>query len=157
MLYHRILLASTYLQMRYPIAFVPTSSLQPRSTLDRSLYQCLYGLCLYLLVHVRLIEHNWRANVRKSSVAVLDFMACLCLDMFDSRRSAYAGANDVRVGVEWWHVCCPVQEHRRCRWCNKLCYLLLRLRRLCMLKGQRKCCQASQKVKLCIRGQTLWL
>ncbi len=47
---------------RYPIAFVSTSSLQPRSAFETSLYECLYDLCLYHLVHVRLMERNWRAN-----------------------------------------------------------------------------------------------
>ncbi len=41
-----------------PIAFVSTSSLQPRSALNTSLYECRYGLCLYLLIHVRLIDRN---------------------------------------------------------------------------------------------------
>jgi hypothetical protein len=43
---------SVFAVARYPIAFVLTSSFQPRSTLDTSLYECRYGLCLYLLVQV---------------------------------------------------------------------------------------------------------
>ena len=61
---------------RYPIAFVSSSSLQPRSTLDTSLYECLYyGLCLYLLVHVRLAERNDVQMLEESSVGVLAFMS----------------------------------------------------------------------------------
>ena len=60
---------------RYPIAFVPTSSLQSRLTLNTSLYECLYGLCLYLLVHVRLIERNDVQMLKEWSVGVLAFMS----------------------------------------------------------------------------------
>ncbi len=59
---------------RYPIAFVSSSSLQPRSTLKKSLYECLYGLCLYLLVDVRLAERNDVQRLEESSVGVLAFM-----------------------------------------------------------------------------------
>ncbi len=59
---------------RFSIAFVSTSSLQPHSTLNISLYECLYGLCMYLLVHVRLAERNDVQMLEESSVGVLAFM-----------------------------------------------------------------------------------
>ena len=59
----------------YLIAFVSTSSLQPRSALDTSLYECLYDLCLCLLVHVRLMERNWRTSARGM---VPDALFCCC-------------------------------------------------------------------------------
>ncbi len=57
------------------IPFGSTSSLQPRSTLNTSLYECLYALCLYLLVHVRLAERNDVQMFEESSVGVLAFMS----------------------------------------------------------------------------------
>ena len=65
---------SVFAVARYPIAFVSTSSLQPRSALDTSLYECLYGLCLHLLVHVRLAERIDVQMFEESSVGVLAFM-----------------------------------------------------------------------------------
>ncbi len=66
---------SVFAVARYPIALVSTSSLLPRSTLNTSLYECLYGLCLYLLVHVRLIERNDVQMFKESSVGVLASMS----------------------------------------------------------------------------------
>ncbi len=60
---------------RYPIAFVSTSSLEPRSALSTSLYEYLYGLCLYLSAFVRLAERNDVQMFEESSVGVLAFMS----------------------------------------------------------------------------------
>jgi hypothetical protein len=60
---------------RYSSGFVSTSSLKSRSALDTSLYECRYGLCLYLLVHVRLMERNDVQMFEESSVGVLAFMS----------------------------------------------------------------------------------